>query len=213
MRGFAIAITWGVVVFTGMTVLALAGRALVGGGSDGEALFYQLAGELLPPILAGLVIAAVLSAVMSTVDSILLVASAAVAHDLRISKRFPGHEVLVSRIVMAGIAAIAVWMTLSLPSTIFARVLFAWAALGAAFGPVVVMRVLKLEPKAWAIGTAMCLGFGLTVVFNALGQIPAEDLGGLFTVLGDWARLPGDPFERVVPWLPAMVVLWIGRER
>jgi sodium/proline symporter len=214
MRGFTIAIIWAVAVFTGMTVLALAGRALVGGGADGEALFYTLAAELLPPVLAGLVIAAVLSAVMSTVDSILLSASAAVSHDMRITRRFRGREVLVSRLVMAAIAGIAVWMTLSLPATIFARVLFAWSALGAAFGPIIVVRVLGLEPKAWAVGTAMCLGFGVTVFFNALGQIDPAGLSGVTGVLADWARLPGDPFERMVPWVPALAVLvWGARGR
>lgn len=213
LRGFGIAIVWAVAVFTGMTVLALAGRALVGGAADGEALFYTLADELLPPVLAGLVIAAVLSAVMSTVDSILLSASAAVSHDMRLSRRFKGREVLVSRIVMAAIAAIAVWMTLSLPATIFARVLFAWSALGAAFGPIIVVRVLGLEPKAWAVATAMCLGFGLTVFFNALGMMAPESLSGVMATLGEWARAPGDPAERMLPWVPALAVLWWGRVR
>ena len=209
MRGFTIAIIWAVVVFTGMTILALAGRALVGATSDGEALFYRLAGDLLPPVLAGLVIAAVLSAVMSTVDSILLSASAAISHDLRLARRFRGREVLVSRLVMAGIAAVAVWMTLALPATIFARVLFAWSALGAAFGPIIVARVLDWEPKAWAVGTAMCLGFGLTVLFNALGALDVS--GGLLDGLIRAAQWPGDPMERLFPWVPALAVLWLGR--
>lgn len=212
MRGFTIAIVWAVMVFTGMTVLALAGRALVGGSANGETLFYTLSNTLFPPILAGLVIAAVLSAVMSTVDSILLSASAAVAHDLGVSKRFKGQEVLVSRVVMVSIAAIAVWMTLSVPSTIFARVLFAWSAIGAAFGPIIAMRVLGFEPKGWAVGTAMCVGFGLTVLFNFLGSLPLDPEGSM--ILIQWAHAPGDPFERLVPWIPALIILWLGgRER
>ena len=208
MRGFTIAMAWAVLVFTGMTVLALAGRALVGGASDGETLFYTLSNDLFPPVLAGLVIAAVLSAVMSTVDSILLSASAAVSHDLGVSKRFKGREVLVSRIVMVSIAGLAVWMTLSVPSTIFARVLFAWSAIGAAFGPIIAMRVLGFEPKGWAVGTAMCLGFGLTVLFNFLGSLPLDPEGS--NILIRWAHAPGDPFERLVPWIPALFVLWLG---
>ena len=160
-------------------------------------------------MLAGLVIAAVLSAVMSTVDSILLSASAAISHDLRLARRFRGREVLVSRLVMAGIAAVAVWMTLALPATIFARVLFAWSALGAAFGPIIVARVLDWEPKAWAVGTAMCLGFGLTVLFNALGALDVS--GGLLDGLIRAAQWPGDPMERLFPWVPALAVLLLGR--
>jgi len=211
-RGFQIAIAWAVLVYVGMSVLALSGRSLMGGGLDGETLFYRVANDLLPPILAGIVIAAILSAIMSTVDSILLSASAAVAHDMRLVKLFPGREVTISRIVMAVIAGFAVLLTLSVESSIFARVLFAWAALGAAFGPTVVMRVLGYEPAGWAIWLAMVSGFALTVMFNLIGQMPGDSVsGGLMQLLHGWAVLPGDPFERLVPWIPALAVLWIGR--
>ncbi|WP_304069928.1 sodium/proline symporter [Maricaulis maris] len=212
-RGFQIAIIWAIAVFAGMTVLGLSGRALVGAGSNGEAVFYQVARDYLPPIVGGLVIAAVLSAVMSTVDSILLVAASAVSRDLGVARRFKGQEVTVSRIVMVAIALIAVWMTLALPSTIFARVLFAWAALGAAFGPVIVMRVVGVQSGHTAVLAAMIVGFGLTVFFNAMGALDASTLSGPGAVAAQWAQLPGDPFERVFPWLPALLILWFGRVR
>lgn len=210
-RGFQIAMSWAVLVYLGMATLALSGRALLGGGLNGEALFYQLANDLLPPALAGIVIAAILSAVMSTVDSILLSASAAVSHDMRLARIWPGREVFISRVVMMGITLVAIWMALSLPSTIFERVLFAWSALGAAFGPIVVMRVLRIEPAGWAVLVAMLTGFGLTVAFNALGQMPAGSMTGLAGLLREMAGLPGDPFERFFPWVPALFVLWLGR--
>jgi sodium/proline symporter len=212
IRGFAIAMSWAVIVFCGMTVLALSGRAIIGGGSNGEALFYQLANDLLPPILAGIVIAAVLSAVMSTVDSILLSASAAISHDMGLNRLMPGSEVMISRLVMVAIAGLAVWLTLTVESTIFARVLFAWAALGAAFGPIVVMRVLGLESSGVFILLAMISGFAMTVFFNTMGQI-TPDAGSSLVIFADLARLPGDPFERVVPWILPLILLWIGRTR
>ena len=117
-----------------------------------------------------------------------------------------------NRALLAAIAGLAVVLTLSVESSIFARVLFAWAALGAAFGPIVVIRVLGYEPAGWAILSAMLSGFALTVVFNLIGQIPAGEVsGGLMQVLHGWAVLPGDPFERLVPWLPALGLLWAGR--
>lgn len=209
-RGFAIAMGWAVLVYIGMATMALSGRALLGGGLNGEALFYQLANDLLPPILAGIVIAAILSAIMSTVDSILLSASAAVSHDMGLVKTLPGREVLISRLSMTAITLVAIWMTLALPASIFDRVLFAWAALGAAFGPIVVMRVLRFEPAGWSVLAAMITGFALTVIFNALGQISLDETGGVLAWLQGLARLPGDPFERVFPWLPALLLLWSG---
>lgn len=217
-QGATIAIGWGVLVYIGMAVLALAGRALVEGGSvnipdTGEAIFYRVAGTVLPPVLAGIVIAATLSAVMSTVDSILLAASAAVAHDLGINARNPERAVLTSRLVMTGIAVLAVILTLTLPDSIFNRVLFAWAALGAAFGPVVVARVAGRRPSGARVFTAVLLGFVVTVFFYSLGTMELEENGGLLRTLISWAHLPGDPFERVIPWIVPLILLFQNKRQ
>lgn len=201
-QGFLIAMTWGVLVYIGMVFLALAGRALTPDLASGEVLFYQAASDYLPPVLAGLVIAATLSAVMSTVDSILLAASAAVAHDMGVNDRYPGRQLLASRLVMFAIAVFAVLLTLSLPDTIFNRVLFAWSALGAAFGPIVLWRVMGKTVSAGAALACMVAGFVTTVVFYLLGAAP--ETGNLLSV---WAHLPGDPFERAFPWVPALLSL------
>ena len=207
--GFRIAITWGVLVFLGMTVLGLTGRALLPDLANAETLFYQAASEYLPTVLAGIVIAATLSAVMSTVDSIMLAAAGAVAHDLGVNNRFPAHRLLASRLVMTSIAVIAVVFTLSLPDSIFNRVLFAWSALGAAFGPIVVWRVVGRPVSAWAALVSMLVGFTSCVLFYLLGSTPLTE--GL---LSQAAHLPGDPFERVFPWLPSLVALaWLAPAR
>ncbi len=211
-RGFAIAMTWAVLVFVGMASLALAGRALLPDIANGEVLFYQVAAQLLPAVLAGIVIAAVLSAVMSTVDSLLVAASAAAAHDLKIVKLLKGREVLVSRTVMTVICVLAVVLTLTLPSTIFDRVLFSWAALGAAFGPVLVARVMKIEPQGWAIFVSILLGFFTTVLFYIFGQMEAATMSGLPSTLASLAAIPGDPFERIVPWIAPLLLLFAFRQ-
>lgn len=200
-QGFQIAMGWAVIVYTGMITLALSGRALTGGDADGENLLYLLAGDLFPAMIAGLIIAAVLSAVMSTVDSLLIATSAAVAHDMGVARQFPGREVLISRIVMAILVGLAVALALALPATIFSRVLFAWSALGAAFGPVVLVRVFHREPAGWAILAAILSGFAMTVFFYLAGQVGGDSWAG------ELARLPGDPFERIVPWVLPLVIL------
>ncbi len=199
LRGFGIVFGWGLLVFGGMMTLGLAGRALLPGLPNGEALFYSAASELLPTVLAGIVIAAILSAVMSTVDSLLIASTGAVTNDLGVARRFPGWQMTVSRLVTLALALLAVLLTLALPDTIFNRVLFAWSALGAAFGPIVLLRVLGYRIGAGAALASMSAGFSVTVLFYLLGAMPAGE--GL---LSSAAHLPGDPFERVFPWLPAL---------
>ena len=202
IRGFGIVITWGVVVFVGMILLGLAGRALTPELASGETLFYQAAASYLPPIVAGVVVAATLSAVMSTVDSILISAAGAVANDMGVNRRFPTAQLATSRLVMGAIAVLAIGLTLNLPDTIFNRVLFAWSALGAAFGPIILWRVRGHQVSARAALAAMLAGFATTVLFYTLGTMPASS-----NLLSQAAHLPGDPFERVVPWLPALLAL------
>ena len=212
-QGFAIAMTWAVLIYTGIAAMVLAARALHIDPGNSEQLFYVIAERFLPPVLAGLVVAAILSAVMSTVDSLLLAASAAVSHDLGLSRRYPGKEVWVSRLVMSGIVVAAVMLALWLPDTIFNRVLFAWSALGAAFGPILVMRVAGREPSADARFWSVVIGFGLTVLFYSFGTVAGEVGDGVPGFFVDLARLPGDPFERVFPWLPALLLLWARSTR
>ncbi len=204
-QGFLVAMTWAVLVYVGMSTLALSARSMNLEPANGEQLFYLMANTLLPPVLAGVVIAAILSAVMSTVDSLLLAASAAVSHDLGLAKRVPGKELLVSRLVMTAIAVFAVILTLSLPDTIFNRVLFAWSALGAAFGPVLIARVLGREPSGFIRTTGILCGFSLTVLFYSFGA--SEESTNLLSRL---AHLPGDPFERLFPWIPTLLLVLLG---
>ena len=206
-RGFVIAMSWAVIVFTGMAILALSGRALVGAGLNGEALFYQLASDLFPAVFAGIIIAAVLSAVMSTVDSLLVATAAAVIHDMGVARHFKGREVLISRIVMSVLVVLAVVLAATLPATIFDRVLFSWSALGAAFGPIIVARIMGVEPKPVAIILAILAGFFVTVFFYAFGQIGGESLPAQL------ATLPGDPFERIFPWVIPLVLVFGWRQK
>lgn len=188
MTGAAIAIGWGAIVYSGMAVLGLSARAILGGDAPAESIFFRLAGELLPDVLAGVIVAATLSAIMSTVDSQLLVAGAAISHDLGLARRFGGKDVLVSRVAILAVCLAAIGITLALPSTIFARTLFAWTALGASFGPSLVFRVLGNRPGGIVVLSSILAGFGLSVAFE------------WFLPQG-----PGSVMARTIPWIGASV--------
>ncbi len=191
-QGRVIALTWFAFVFGGMFIVGLSGHVLANDVGDPESLFFLLTDELFPPVLAGIVTAAVLSAIMSTADSQLLVAASAISHDLGMSRRFAIDPLAVSRIVITVLCFAAIWITLEAPSNVFDRVTFAWSSLGAAFGPIVVARAFRLGPTPSAVLAAMIGGFFLTVLFN---WFPIQ---------------PAGFFERIVPMTLAAAIVGIG---
>jgi sodium/proline symporter len=195
VRGRRIAVSWAVIIYCGMVLLGWAGRVLVSGLGDGEQLLFVLATQLLPPILAGVMVSAILSAIMSTADSQLLVAASSVSHDLR-GGHVPGPGDLGrARGVVLAIGGLAILLAVYFPDDIFSRVLFAWQALAAAFGPLLVMTLWygRVAP-GWRIA-ALCAGFAVTVALDWTVQSP-----------GDWV-------ERLVPLSLALGLAWTGAIR
>ena len=188
-----ISLFWAVVVFAGMMVLGLCGKALVQQTSSNEQIFFVMTGELLSPVLAGVVIAAVLSAIMSTADSQLLVCASSIAHDLKRDQSEP--SLWLSRAAVCFMCVIAVLLAIYAPQSIFTRVLFAWTALGAAFGPLLIVRLMSFRVSQNMTIASIVSGFLLTVIFHLQ------------------ASPPGDYWERFVPLMVAFVFAWWGREK
>lgn len=184
VKGAVVAMSWASLVFAGMAVLGLSARAILGGEAAPESVFFQLAQDLLPGILAGVVAAATLSAIMSTVDSQLLVAGGALSHDLGLGQALGNRPVLISRLAIFAVSLAAMGLTFLAPASIFDRILFAWVALGAAFGPIVVARTLGFKPSGSVVLTGMIAGFGLAVAYE-LGWIGSGP-GAMWTTIGPW---------------------------
>ena len=193
-KGAAITIGWGIIIYTGLVCLAFAGRA-TGIETGQEGLFFAAAKAYLPAVLAGIVTAAVLSAVMSTVDSLLLAAASAVSHDMGVEYSDPKKALRFGRIAMVGVAIFAVLMTLYLPKDIFSRVLFSWVALGAAFGPTILTKCLGWRVKGGFVLTAIITGFSIAVIFSNISGAGA------------------DVIEKWVSWIVGLIVLFLGRKR
>lgn len=193
-KGAMITIGWGIVIYTGLVLLAFAGRAAQLETGD-EALFFAAAQAYLPAVLAGIVTAAVLSAVMSTVDSLLLAAASAISHDMGIDYADPKKALLYGRLAMVVVALIAVMLTLFAPASIFDRVLFSWVALGAAFGPTILMKCLGRTSKGWAVAAAIVIGFVTAVIFSGIDGSTAD-------VVEKWGS-----------WALGLFILLLGRHK
>ncbi len=192
----ALTLFWFVIVFIGMFMVGLTANILIPNPEFGtEAILFQLTGIVFPPVIGAIILAAVLSAIMSTADSQLLVGASSISYDLKIGQRYKGREVLVSRLAVAFLVVTSVLISLYLPATIFDRALFAWNALGAAFGPTVVMRLAGMRFAGKIIYSAILTGF-ISAVFLSL-----------------FRDSPGDVIERSIPFILGFGILWIWCQR
>jgi len=177
-RGRVIALTWMVLSYLGAVLFGLFARAYYGTISDPEQALPLACGDLLPPLLGGFVIAAIVSAICSTADSQLIVVSSTLSRDIwsLFKKNQTGESEdfrktqWTDRLVLILLAVLSIVLAASESRVIFEFVLYAWSVLGAAFGPVVILGLMwKGANKAGAIA-GMLTGFVVTVVWK---NIPA----------------------------------------
>ncbi|WP_188455111.1 sodium/proline symporter PutP [Virgibacillus oceani] len=113
--------------------------------ADPEKIFIAFSQILFHPIVAGVLLAAILSAIMSTIDSQLLVSSSAVAEDFYkaiFRKKASDKELIwVGRIATIAIALIATVIAFNPESSVLELVGYAWAGFGAAFGPIILLSL------------------------------------------------------------------------
>jgi sodium/proline symporter len=175
-----------------MVLLGWCGRMLMTTMGNGEQILFELARQLLPAVFAGMTVSVILSAIMSTADSQLLVAASSVSHDMRNGEIATHENLKQARWVVLAIGLAAIALAIFSPEAIFSRVLFAWQALAAAFGPLLIITLWRGPVAAnWRIA-AMASGFALTVVLN-------------------WTtETPGDIAERYIPMLTALALAWRG---
>jgi sodium/proline symporter len=203
-----IAMVWGVLVFYGAGFLGLGGRLLMpqlGEGGDPEQLFPLLSRAMLHPLIAGVMLAAILSAIMSTVSSQLLVAASAVSRDLFENvlgvARSGRASVLAGRVAVLVLGAAALAVSLQNVRVVFWFVLFAWSGLGAAFGPVLLLSLWTDALTRKGVIAGMVTGFGVTVAWKLSGLsdrviyelVPAFVLAAAAALLTSWLdrKTPG----------------------
>ena len=165
-----IAMTWVVVSLVAAVLVGMVGRPFLKGelqGAGAETVFLLMTHELFSPFFAGIVLSAVLAAIMSTVSSQLLVASSAFAQDLyhTLLRKDAGENELVwvNRISTFVIAALAMMLALNPDSFILDIVAYAWAGFGAAFGPAILASLFWRRATKNGILAGIVVG-GLTVL-------------------------------------------------
>ena len=171
--GWKISLGWGFLVYSSGILLGICGKALIPELEDPEQLFPKAAVTLLHPLLSGIVLAAILAAIMSTADSQLLVAASTVVRDIYekvFSKKVSQKQTLVlSRTVIALLGLSAMAFALTDVRVIFWFVLFAWSGLGASFGPAILFVLYWKQTTRQGVLAGMLTGFITTLVWKISG--------------------------------------------
>ena len=184
-----VVISMGVAIFIGITGLAASANGAIDtlSGNDSETVIIRLASHLAEngaffALIAGVIMAGILAATMSTADSQLLAASSSVSEN--IVTQFFGKKMdqkkslIVARITVIAISAIAVFFARDPNSSIFGIVSFAWAGFGAAFGPVVLLALFWKKGN-WCGALAGIISGGAMIF---IWKFAVRPLGGAFDI-------------------------------
>lgn len=164
-----IAVLWTAVCLVAALMVGWVGIGYLGEGGlgDAETVFLALIQAMMHPVLAGILLAAVLAAIMSTADSQLLVSSSALAEDFykALFRRDATQTELVwvGRFAVFGIAILALVFAFNPDSTVLSLVSYAWAGFGAAFGPAMILSLFWKRMNRNGALAGIIVG-GLTVV-------------------------------------------------
>ena len=165
-------------------------------GSASETIIVQLSSLIAQKVFifamaAGLVIAGILASTMSTSDSQLLAASSSVSSDIMQDflhmKIDESSKLKVSRITLAVIAVIGIFLAWDSNSNVFRIVSFAWAGFGAAFGPVMLLALF------WKRS-------------NRAGALAGMITGGLMVFIWKFAVRPMGGIVDIYELLPAFLI-------
>jgi sodium/proline symporter len=170
-----------IIVFdVGAVLSGMAGRALFPGLTDPETIFPVMSAELFPAIFTGIFLVLVLAAIMSTADSVLILASSSVVRD--VVQKTLGSRATEARLTIYGKATTAVIGLVALVfafgevRVLFWFVLFAWSGLGAAFTPVVLAALFWKRTTRQGAIAGMVVGFLVTVVWVVAFKADFYDL-------------------------------------
>jgi sodium/proline symporter len=163
--------------------------------NDSEKIFITLSQLLFNPWIAGFLLAAILAAIMSTIDSQLLVSSSVLTRDIyhAILRTDASNKELVwvGRITVIVIAIIAWYISTDKNSSVLQLVSYAWAGFGAAFGPLVILSLYNQNITRTGAIAGMLVGSLSVIIYKNLE-------GGIFDI---YELLPGF----ILAWIAILV--------
>ncbi len=174
-KAMTIAVIWVFISLISAVIVGLIGIVLIPGLTKGneEKIFILMIQKVCNPWIGGIMLAAILSAIMSTIDSQLLVSSSTLTEDFyrKIIKREASDKelVFIGRLSVIIIAVIAFLLALNRSNTVLGLVAYAWGGFGAAFGPLVIFALFSKRTTWYAAFSGMITGTLAVIIWKHSG--------------------------------------------
>ncbi|WP_130862451.1 sodium/proline symporter PutP [Bacilliculturomica massiliensis] len=140
-----IAMIWVVITLSTAVLIGVIGKAFMPDLADGETIYMEMINAMFSNVVGGILLTAILAAIMSTASSQLLVAASSVSKDLyaTLMKKDTSESSLVwiSRLTVALTTAVAILLAIDPDSSVFGLVSCAWGGFGSAFGPLILFAL------------------------------------------------------------------------
>lgn len=182
-----VVISMGVAIFIGVVGNGMTKAGAMEQLADSETIIVQIASlishyGIFAALVAGVILAGILAATMSTADSQMLAASSSVSQNLLVEffhLKITGRKsVIVARSTMVAIALVAAFLARDPNSSVFRVVSFAWAGFGAAFGPVILFALFWKRSNKWGALAGMVVGGAMVFIW----KYGIATLGGAFAI-------------------------------
>lgn len=182
-----IAMVWVTISLTASVFIGVLGRIYMPVVDDPEKIFMLSVDALLVPVLAGLFLAAILASSMSTADSQLLVTASTVSEDIYkqyINKNATDDQMIkVGRISVIVIALIAIGIAFDPDSSVFELVSYAWAGLGASFGPLILFALFWKRTNKWGAIAGLIIGAVVVIGWVQIGKVSSATIFELYEII------------------------------
>ena len=187
-----VATVWVVISMGVAIIIGVVGNGMTKAGAleqlaDSETIIVQISSligqhGILAALIAGVILAGILAATMSTADSQLLAASSSVSQNLAVEffhlKISGKKSVFVARATMVGVSLLAAFLARDPDSSVFRVVSFAWAGFGAAFGPTVLFALFWKRSTKWGALAGMIAGGAMVFIWKYL----VAPMGGAWAI-------------------------------
>ena len=204
---------WIILIFGFALLMGLvAAPALIDRGEvlpDAERLYLVVSQVFFHPVIAGLLLTAVIAAVMSTADSQLLLASAIATDDLPVVRRFTysmqtHYRVWLGRGMLIMVGLVAAMVSIISPESVFALVSLAWGGMGATFGPVLILALFWRRFNYWGALSGVVsgafvstwwwlMGLGYEQAENLTHLLGFSETARMMEEVGVWQLNPATP--------------------